>query len=76
MFWGYAVGLSVGISLMFKTSLRAAGFWIGLCVGLGLCAIINFIIVQKTNWQNEIKMASIRADTKLEKRGRKREIDK
>lgn len=57
---------------MFKTSLRAEGFWIGLSVGLGICAIINFIIVQKTNWIKEVKLAAVRTETKLEEKGMKK----
>ncbi|CAD5116782.1 DgyrCDS5631 [Dimorphilus gyrociliatus] len=66
IFSGYCVGLTIGISLMFKTSLRAQGFWIGLSVGLGICAIVNFIIVARTNWINETYLASIRTETNPE----------
>lgn len=58
---GYAIGLSVGIPLLFKTYLSVAGFWIGMATGLVIVSTIYVIFISSRNWEYEVKLAKIRA---------------
>ncbi|XP_064650008.1 multidrug and toxin extrusion protein 1-like [Lineus longissimus] len=59
----YIIGLPVGISLMFLTSLEVLGLYVGLTVGLVIESTVFFIVVYKTDWQGEVQKAQVRAGT-------------
>ncbi|XP_064649545.1 multidrug and toxin extrusion protein 1-like isoform X2 [Lineus longissimus] len=57
----YMIGLPIGLSLMFLTDLKSAGFWWGLTIGLFIEAIVYIIAVFKTDWEGEAEAAQHRA---------------
>ena len=56
----YVIALPVGIPLMFKTRLEAAGLWWGLTVGLILEAVGFVLLILKTDWEKEAEL--VRSD--------------
>ncbi|KAM9320073.1 multidrug and toxin extrusion protein 2-like [Gastrophryne carolinensis] len=67
IFGYYAIGLPVGIALMFAAKLGAMGLWIGMfCpVFLQNCIYIPYILL--LNWEEVCDEARIRAGVKLQK---------
>ncbi|XP_066491486.1 multidrug and toxin extrusion protein 2-like [Tiliqua scincoides] len=57
----YAIGLPIGISLMFVYKLGVMGLWIGLIVCISLQASSFFILILRTDWKKAAKQAQVRA---------------
>ncbi|KAJ7308817.1 hypothetical protein JRQ81_008085 [Phrynocephalus forsythii] len=57
----YAIGLPIGISLMFAYDLGVMGLWTGLIVCISLQAFSFLIVVLSTDWKKSAEEAQIRA---------------
>jgi Na+-driven multidrug efflux pump len=53
----WAVGVTLGTSLAFATSLRAEGIWIGLMGGVIASGSTLAVMVSRVNWRNEAELA-------------------
>ena len=53
----WAVGVTLGTSLAFATSLRAKGIWIGLMGGVIASGSTRAVMVSRVNWRNEAELA-------------------
>ncbi|KAL5977161.1 Protein DETOXIFICATION 41 [Asimina triloba] len=53
----YVIGLPVGCVIGFKTSLRGAGIWWGMILGIGLQATVLVTLTARTNWNKEVEKA-------------------
>ncbi|KAF3445043.1 hypothetical protein FNV43_RR14736 [Rhamnella rubrinervis] len=58
----YLIGLPLGCVLGFKTSLRAAGIWWGMIIGVLLQTITLIILTARTNWNAEVVKAADRVN--------------
>uniref|UniRef100_A0A6J0UZL7 Multidrug and toxin extrusion protein n=2 Tax=Pogona vitticeps TaxID=103695 RepID=A0A6J0UZL7_9SAUR len=57
----YAIGLPIGITLMFGYNLGVMGLWTGLIVCISLQAFSFLIVVLRTDWKKSAEEAQIRA---------------
>jgi len=63
----YVIGLPVGLSLAFHTSLGLAGAWYGIVLGLGLSmSFLLYFVMRHLNWENEVTLAAIRTQSTSE----------
>ncbi|XP_074640075.1 multidrug and toxin extrusion protein 1-like isoform X2 [Tubulanus polymorphus] len=56
----YLCGLSTGSALLFLTWLQTKGFWIGMCIGVGMNALLLSLIFVKTDWEKQVEIAQRR----------------
>uniref|UniRef100_A0A8B9QQF0 Multidrug and toxin extrusion protein n=1 Tax=Apteryx owenii TaxID=8824 RepID=A0A8B9QQF0_APTOW len=60
----YAVGLPIGISLMFAAQLGVLGLWVGMIVCISLQALSFSTFVMRIDWKKAAEEAQIRAGLK------------
>ncbi|KAJ1388016.1 Multi antimicrobial extrusion protein [Sesbania bispinosa] len=56
----YAIGLTVGCVLGFKTSLGVAGIWWGMILGVLIQTVTLIVLTARTNWEAEVEKAIAR----------------
>ncbi|KAL5540151.1 hypothetical protein UlMin_044030 [Ulmus minor] len=56
----YVIGLPIGCVLGFKTSLRVAGIWWGMIIGVFCQTVTLIILTARTNWDAEVVKAADR----------------
>jgi len=53
----WAIGVTIGTSLAFGTSLRAKGIWIGLMSGVIASGSALAVMVSRVDWRKEAELA-------------------
>ncbi|OXB71884.1 UNVERIFIED_CONTAM: hypothetical protein H355_004230 [Colinus virginianus] len=60
----YAVGLPIGISLMFAAKMGVLGLWVGMIVCISLQSLSFFAFVVRMDWKKAAEEAQVRAGLK------------
>ncbi|XP_061686844.1 multidrug and toxin extrusion protein 1-like isoform X2 [Syngnathoides biaculeatus] len=61
----YCIGLPIGVSLMFATTMGVVGLWTGLTVSVGLQGIFFGAFVYKLDWIKAVEKAQTRAGVQV-----------
>ncbi|XP_054564781.1 multidrug and toxin extrusion protein 1 [Eptesicus fuscus] len=61
----YVIGLPVGISLMFATSLGVVGLWAGIIVCTACQAVCFLAFIARLNWEKACQQAQVHANMRL-----------
>ncbi|PKU37776.1 multidrug and toxin extrusion protein 2-like [Limosa lapponica baueri] len=64
----YAIGLPIGISLMFVAKMGVVGLWVGMIVSISLQALSFLAFVMRMDWKKAAEEAQVRA-------GRKKQLE-
>nr|CDS27441.1 multidrug and toxin extrusion protein 2 [Hymenolepis microstoma] len=62
----YILSAPLGFTLLLKSNLKLTGLWIGFATGLFLISIVYLILLLRTNWQKQIRLAAKRTKKQIE----------